>query len=158
MRVTLEKSVQEIHASNSICYGCGPANENGLKIKSFRIDEGLRMEFLPSEEHQAFPGMINGGIIGTILDCHGNWTAAMALKDRDKLESPPCTVTASYSVKLKRPTPFGEVLSITSKVEKIENNVVEVSLNLVAGGKTCATGQGLFVAVQEGHPAFHRWS
>ena len=158
MRVTVEKSVQEIHASNSICYGCGPANENGLKIKSFRIDEGLRMEFLPSEEHQAFPGMINGGIIGTILDCHGNWTAAMALKDRDKLESPPCTVTASYSVKLKRPTPFGEVLSITSKVEKIENNVVEVSLNLVARGKTCATGQGLFVAVQEGHPAFHRWS
>ena len=154
----MEKSVQEIHASNSICYGCGPANENGLKIKSFRIDEGLRMEFLPSEEHQAFPGMINGGIIGTILDCHGNWTAAMALKDRDKLESPPCTVTASYSVKLKRPTPFGEVLSITSKVEKIENNVVEVSLNLVARGKTCATGQGLFVAVQEGHPAFHRWS
>tara|TARA_B100002051_G_C16349626_1_gene445696 strand:- start:1 stop:477 length:477 start_codon:yes stop_codon:yes gene_type:complete len=158
MRVTVEKSVQEIHAPNSICYGCGPANENGLKIKSFRIDEGLRMEFLPSEEHQAFPGMINGGIIGTILDCHGNWTAAMALKDRDKLESPPCTVTASYSVKLKRPTPFGKVLSITSKVEKIENNVVEVSLNLVAGGKKCATGQGLFVAVKEGHPAFHRWS
>ena len=154
----MEKSVQEIHAPNSICYGCGPANENGLKIKSFRIDEGLRMEFLPSEEHQAFPGMINGGIIGTILDCHGNWTAAMALKDRDKLESPPCTVTASYSVKLKRPTPFGKVLSITSKVEKIENNVVEVSLNLVAGGKKCATGQGLFVAVKEGHPAFHRWS
>ncbi len=101
MRVTVEKSVQEIHASNSICYGCGPG---------------------------------------------------------DKLESPPCTVTASYSVKLKRPTPFGKVLSITSKVEKIENNVVEVSLNLVAGGKKCATGQGLFVAVKEGHPAFHRWS
>ena len=158
MRVTEEKSVQEIHASNSICSGCGPANENGLKIKSFRIDDGLKMEFLPSEEHQAFPGMINGGIIGTILDCHGNWTAAMALKDRDKMDSPPCTVTASYSVKLKRPTPFGEVLRITSKVEKIENNGVKVSLKLVAAGKTCATGEGLFVAVQEGHPAFHRWS
>jgi len=71
---------------------------------------------------------------------------------------PPCTVTASYSVKLKRPTPFGEVLTITSKVEKIEKNSVEVSLKLEADGNTCATGEGLFVAVREGHPAFHRWS
>lgn len=153
-----EKSVQEIHASNSICYGCGPANENGLRIRSFRTDGGLKMEFLPSKEHQAFPGMINGGIIGTVLDCHGNWTAAIALMDNNGMSFPPCTVTASYSVKLKRPTPFGEVLTITSKVEKIENNSVEVSLKLEADGNTCATGEGLFVAVREGHPAFHRWS
>tara|TARA_B100000003_G_scaffold40351_1_gene34418 strand:+ start:3709 stop:4185 length:477 start_codon:yes stop_codon:yes gene_type:complete len=158
MRVAEEKSVQEIHASNSICYGCGPANKDGLQIKSFRIENGLKMEFLPSEEHQAFPGMINGGIIGTLLDCHGNWTAAMALMDKEEMNSPPCTVTASYSVKLKRPTPLGEVLIITSEIGGIENNTVEVNLKLEAAGNICATGKGLFVAVKEGHPAFHRWS
>ena len=68
-------SVQENYASNSICFGCGPANKKGLRIKSFRNDEGLEMEFETSEEHQAFPGMINGGIIGSLtglpwkLDC-----------------------------------------------------------------------------------------
>ena len=62
------QSVQERHAPSSICFGCGPANQDGLKIRSFRSDAGLEMEFEPLEEHQAFPGMINGGIIGTLLD------------------------------------------------------------------------------------------
>jgi len=62
------ESVQELHAPNSICFGCGPANEKGLKISSFPIQNGLEMTFDTSDEHQAFPGMINGGIIGTLLD------------------------------------------------------------------------------------------
>ena len=60
-------------APSSICFGCGPANEKGLKIRSFRKGNGLTMEFDPEEHHQAFPGMVNGGIIGSLLDCHGNW-------------------------------------------------------------------------------------
>ena len=113
---------------------------------------------MPEEHHQAFPGMINGGIIGTLLDCHGNWTAAIALMDKNGEEQPPCTVTASYSVKLRRPTPNDTLLCITSQVKSIEGNKVEVELLLEAEGKVCATGSGLFVAVKEGHPAYHRWS
>ncbi|MCH1591494.1 MAG: hypothetical protein L7R66_00720, partial [Candidatus Thalassarchaeaceae archaeon] len=90
------KSVQELHAPSSICFGCGPSNRDGLRIRSFRGEKGLEMEFIPKEEHQAFPGMVNGGIIGTLLDCHGNWTAAIALMDQAGVSEPPCTVTASY--------------------------------------------------------------
>ena len=111
-----EMSMQEKYAPNSICFGCGPANKKGLKIKSYRNGEGLKMEFQTSEEHQAFPGIINGGIIGTLLDCHGNWVAAIALMDEEGLEMPPCTVTASYSIKLRRPTPANSKLSIKGKV------------------------------------------
>ena len=46
--------VQREFAPNSICFGCGPANEKGLKINSFRIEGGLRTEFETSSEHQAF--------------------------------------------------------------------------------------------------------
>ena len=46
------------------------------------------MTFEPEEHHQAFPGMINGGIIGTLLDCHGNWTAAVAIMDDQGLDEP----------------------------------------------------------------------
>ena len=81
-------SIQREHAPNSICFGCGPANERGLQINSFRIEGGLGLKFTPSDEHQAFPGMVNGGIIGTLLDCHGNWTAAIALMDEHGLEEP----------------------------------------------------------------------
>ena len=153
-----EKSVQEIHAPSSICFGCGPSNKDGLRIRSFRGENGLEMEFDPTEEHQAFPGMINGGIIGTLLDCHGNWTAAIALMDQAGESEPPCTVTASYSVRLRRPTPFGVTLSITGEVIEIGEDRAKVMMSLSADGDLCATGEGLFVAVKDGDPAFHRWS
>ena len=149
--------VQRQFAPNSICFGCGPSNEKGLKIDSFRFEGGLRTEFETSSEHQAFPGIINGGIIGTLLDCHGNWTAAMAIMDQNGDENPSCTVTANYSVKLIRPTPSNEILTITSKVEDLHEDRAKISMELYANGKLCAKGEGLFVSVKEGHPAFHRW-
>lgn len=149
--------VQRRYAPNSICFGCGPANEKGLRIDSHRCQQGLELRFTPTDEHQAFPGMINGGIIGTLLDCHGNWAAAMALMDAGGMEHPPCTVTASYSVKLRRPTPAGEELHITAKVSELFENRANIEMTMTAAGEICATGSGLFVAVKEGHPAYHRW-
>ena len=153
-----EMSMQEKFAPNSICFGCGPANEKGLKIKSYRNNEGLEMEFETSEEHQAFPGIINGGIIGTLLDCHGNWVAAIALMDEEGDEYPPCTVTASYSINLRRPTPANSKLKIKGKVIEIKEKMVKVELEMKVGEKICATGEGTFVAIKEGHPAYHRWN
>ena len=152
-----EKAVQDRYAPTSICFGCGPANKEGLQIKSYRTDDGLEMEFECEEKHQAFPGVINGGIIGALLDCHGNWTAAMAIMDRNELDTPQCTVTAQYEVKLKRPTPLGPTLKLKSRVLAMQNDRAEVIIELKADGKTCATGRGLFMAVKEGHPAYHRW-
>ncbi len=150
-------SVQDEYAPESICFGCGPANEKGLKIKSYRKEEGLEMEFETSKEHMAFEGVINGGIIGTLIDCHGNWTAAVALMDKLDLEEAPCTVTAQYEVKLKRPTPYNATLFLKSRVLVIGEDRAEIIVELKANGKTCATGRGLFVIVKEGHPAYHRW-
>ena len=150
-------SLQEKYAANSICFGCGPANKRGLRIKSYRNDKGLEMEFETSQEHQAFPGVINGGIIGTLLDCHGNWVAAIALMDESGEENPPCTVTASYSVKLRRPTPANSKLFIQGEVIEIKEKMVKVGLTMKAEGKICSTGEGVFVAIKENHPAYHRW-
>ncbi len=151
-------SVQRQYAPNSICFGCGPANENGLKIESHRCENGLEMKFIPSEHHQAFPGMINGGIIGSIMDCHGNWAAAIAIMDFLGLDEPPCTVTANYSISLRRPTPHGKELQVKAEIVEIEKDRAEVKMILTVEDIVCATGRGLFVAVKEGHPAYHRWS
>ena len=115
------------------------------------------MIFETSEEHRAFEGVINGGIIGTMIDCHGNWTAAVSIMDKLNLKEAPCTVTAQYEVKLKRPTPYGVSLVLKSQVLALEEDRAEVIVELKANGKTCATGRGLFVVVKEGHPAYHRW-
>ena len=151
-------SVQDKYAPNSICFGCGPANKKGLQIKSFKTEKGLQMEFETKIEHQAFPGIINGGIISTLLDCHGNWAATMALMEQNEDENPPCTVTATFSLKLRRPTPLDSKLEIIAIVSELSEDRANVEMTLEANGKICATGEGLFVAVKQGHPAYHRWN
>ena len=150
-------SVQDQYAKDSICFGCGPANKKGLQIKSFRSSYGLEMLYKCETHHQAFPGVINGGIIGALFDCHGNWAAAIALLDSGKYDDIPSTVTASYSVSLLRPTPFDSTLHVKAKVIKMMDNKVEVEMNLFVKDMHLANGSGLFVAVEEDHPAFHRW-
>ena len=87
------------------CCGCGPANPEGLHIRSFPKGDEVVAEWKPEKKYEAFPGVLNGGIIGTLLDCHCNWTAAYHLMKQAGEDHPPCTVTAEYAIKLLRPTP-----------------------------------------------------
>lgn len=154
---TERQSVQERYAPELICFGCGPANLQGLRIRSFEEGDGLVAEWLPSPEHQAFPGVLNGGIIGALLDCHANWCAAVHLMKTRNEPSPPVTVTAEYSVRLLRPTPIDGPLTLRATPVAVTGDRVEVEATLEAGGKVCDTGRGIFVAVTPGHPAYHRW-
>jgi uncharacterized protein (TIGR00369 family) len=152
-----EVSLQERYAPQSICYGCGPANAKGLRIRSFEQGESVVADWTPESHHEAFPGMINGGIIGSLLDCHSNWTAAYHLMKRNSLTEPPCTVTADYHVKLLRPTPSGVALHLNAHVVESTNDRAVIEATLEAQGKVTATCRGTFVAVKPGHPAYHRW-
>jgi acyl-coenzyme A thioesterase PaaI-like protein len=151
-------SLQKSFAPNSICFGCGPANTKGLQIQSFAKGDFVTCEWLPEKHHEAFPTMLNGGIIGSLLDCHCNWTAAWTIKNKLGLKDMPCTVTAEYSIKLLRPTLSAEKVYLEAKaVEMIGDDRVWVEGILKSKEKTTATCRGLFVAVKEGHPAYHRW-
>ena len=86
-----------------------------------------------------------------------NWTAAHHLMMKNHLSDAPCTVTAEYSIKLRKPTPVAEVELRAHIVESdADRAVIEGSLS--SGGKVTATCRGTFVAVKSDHPAFHRWS
>jgi acyl-coenzyme A thioesterase PaaI-like protein len=76
---------------------------------------------------------------------------------KQALKQAPCTVTAEYAIRLLRPTPSSQPLTMTAKVVSIGEDRAEIEAKLESGGKVCATCKGLFVAVKEGHPAFHRW-
>src|SRR5258708_5197077 len=107
-----ELSLQEKYAPEGICFGCGVQNEKGRHIKSYPASEGddVIAEFRAEPHHQAFPGVVNGGIIGALLDCHSNWAGAYYLMKKTGAEEPPCTVTADFYVKLLRPTPSDALL------------------------------------------------
>lgn len=149
--------LQKKYAAKSICYGCGPANAKGLQIQSFVEGDTVLAHFTPEAHHNAFPDVLNGGIIGTLLDCHCNWAAAWFLMQAQGLDAPPCTVTADYAIKLKRPTPMNTTLTLKARLVKIEGARAQIEGELIANDKVCATCLASFVAVDETHPAFHRW-
>lgn len=152
-----EKSLQETYAPNGICFGCGVANEKGLRIRSFPNGEEVTAEWTAESHHQAFPGMLSGGIVGTLLDCHSNWTAAHFLMEKLGKTELGYTVTANYSVKLLRPTPSDATIRLVARVVDSTEDRATVEAELIANEKICATCKGLFVIVKEGHPAYHRW-
>ena len=151
------KSLQETYAPNNACFGCGPANEQGLRIRSFPDGDRVVCEWTPQPHHEAFPGVLNGGIIGSLLDCHSNWTAIWHLMQLRKLAEAPAMVTMEYSVKLRRPTPTDGLLRLVAWATETDGDVVTVESELHAGGKLCDRGVGKFVAVKPGHPAHYRW-
>jgi acyl-coenzyme A thioesterase PaaI-like protein len=152
-----ELSLQERFAPRNACFGCGPSNDKGLRVRSFRSGDEVVADWTPQKHHEAFEGMLSGGIIGTLLDCHSNWTAASHLMERNGLEAPPCTVTADYAVTLLRPCPTGGPVHLSARVVESTDHRAVVEATLGAEGKVRATCRGTFVAVKEGHPAFHGW-
>lgn len=151
------KSLQDEFSPKSICYGCGPANAQGFQIKSFVEGDKVVAHWMPKDHHHAFPNVLNGGVIGTLLDCHCNWAACWYLMQEQKRDTPPCTVTSEYSVQLLRPTPMNKPLTLEATLDHIDHNRAVVNGKLIVDDKLCDTCTGTFVIVKEKHPAFHRW-
>ena len=152
--------LQETYAPGNHCFGCGPANPKGLRLRSFPAPEApdeLVCTWTPEPHHEAFDDVLNGGIVGALLDCHSNWTAAWHLMRRDGLDKPPCTVTAEFHVKMRHPTPSKSPVTLRARVIESDEARVKVRAELASGDKLTATCDGTFVAVGPGHPAYHRW-
>lgn len=151
-------SLQERYAPEGRCFGCGPRNKHGLRIRSFEADAGIVVaEWQPRDEHEAFDGFVNGGIIGTLIDCHSNWTAVAALLERSGASEAPSTVTAEFSVRFRRPTPSDRPLRLIGRAVEITDDRATVETTVEVDGVVTATGRATFVSVKPGHPAFGRW-
>ena len=153
-------SLQRRYAPASRCYGCGPANELGLRIESHEVDGvpgELVAEWQPLPHHAAFQNVLNGGVIGTLLDCHANWTAAMRVMRDRGLAAPPGCVTADYTIRLRRPTAIDRPVLLRAWPVEATGDRVVVDAELASGGIITATCRGTFVAVGPDHPAYERW-
>ena len=126
-------------------------------MRSFVEGDEVVATWQPEPHHQAFPGMLNGGIVGALLDCHSNWTAAHHLMVKGGLDAPPCTVTADYAIKLKRPTPVDGPVKLRARVVESSDDRAVIEATMTSGDVVTATCRGTFVAVKPGHPAYHRW-
>lgn len=153
----MAENLQDTFAPETTCFGCGPSNPHGLRIKTVMDGEEGICDFHPERAHEAFDGFVSGGIIGVVFDCHCNWTGAHHLMVRNGLDRPPTTVTADYQVRFLKPTPSRDTLRFRARVVESGSRRAVVEGTLEANGEVTATCRGTFVAVGAGHPAFKRW-
>jgi acyl-coenzyme A thioesterase PaaI-like protein len=152
--MTNEKAFQDFYPDDvSHCFGCGRLNEKGHQIKSYWDGDETVAVFEPKPYHTAIPGYVYGGLIASLIDCHGTGTASAAAyreEGRGMNTDPPLRfVTASLHVDYLRPTPMGVPLEIRGRIEEVTGKKVVVSETLSAGGKVCAKGRVVAVRMPE---------
>lgn len=149
-----EKAFQDYYPDQmSYCFGCGRLNEHGYKIKSYWQGEESICVFTPQSYHIAVPGFVYGGLIASLVDCHGTGTAAAAAyrsQGRPMDSEPPMRfVTGSLHVDYLKPTPLGVPLELHGRVKEIKGRKVVVDIDLFAMGEVCVRGQVVAVQIPE---------
>lgn len=148
------KAFQDYYPEDtSYCYGCGRLNEKGLQIKSYWDGEQSVARFVPRPEHMAVPGYVYGGLLASLVDCHGTGTAAAAAAraENREIDSEPAIrfVTGSLKVDYLRPTPLGPELELRGTVKEIKPRKVVVAIDLLAEGEVCVRGEVIAVRLPE---------
>ena len=132
------------------CYGCGKLNEKGHQIKTNWDGEETLTLYTPKEYHTAIPGYVYGGLIASLIDCHGTGSAALAaykFENREPDTFPPFRfVTASLQVDYLKPTPLGVELEIRGKIAEIKGKKIVTEITVSTNGE--ATARGKVIAVQ----------
>jgi acyl-coenzyme A thioesterase PaaI-like protein len=131
-------SIQERLVPELTCFGCGPANAQGLRLRSYPGADGAAATFTPWPEHDNGLGYLNGGIISTLLDCH---SAAAVLDEADRRGWGPLPgaalayVTAGLDVRYLRPAPLSEPVSLVAVVSEAGESAMTVDVELRWDGK-----------------------
>jgi acyl-coenzyme A thioesterase PaaI-like protein len=152
-----KKAFQDYYPDHwSHCYGCGRLNEYGLQIKSYWDGDESVCTFQPQPYHIAIPGFVYGGLIASLIDCHGTGTAAAATyRAEDRLMGSEPTVrfvTASLHIDYLKPTPLDGILNLRGQVVEIKERKTVVDIQLFTQGEVTARGQVVAVKVPE-----HLW-
>jgi acyl-coenzyme A thioesterase PaaI-like protein len=146
-----EKAFQDYYPDQlSYCYGCGRLNEQGLQIKSYWDGDETVCIYQPRPQHIAIPGYVYGGLLASLIDCHGTGTAAAAAyrAANRSMDSEPALrfLTASLHVDYLKPTPLGPPLELRGQVMEVKGRKVVISISLSANNQVCVRGE--VVAVQ----------
>jgi acyl-coenzyme A thioesterase PaaI-like protein len=134
------------------CYGCGPANPDGLHIKSYWEGDESVCNFMPEPHHSAGPKQyLNGGIIATLIDCHCICTAmanAYRGEGREIGESPEIWfVTGALNVSYVKPTPIDRPVKLCARIVEVKPKKTVLHCSLLSGDSECARGDVVAVRV-----------
>lgn len=130
------------------CFGCGPDNAEGLRLKSFPDGPGRAVaEFLPWPAHDNGLGYLNGGIIATVLDCHSAAAVMQHAEERGWVPLPGASlayVTAGLNVTYRRPAPLDDLVSLVAEVQEASEDAITCAVRLEHDGKVRAEATALW--------------
>ncbi|MGG1575129.1 PaaI family thioesterase [Fictibacillus sp. NRS-1165] len=150
-----QKAVQDVYADDySWCYGCGRLNKDGHHFKTKWNGDQTETVYMPQPEHTAVPGFVYGGVIASLMDCHGTGSAALALHRNNGHEpgdgaEPPRFVTASLKVDFMKPTPHGNELKAAGTLEEVHPKKWKVHTEVFAGDTLCVKGEVIAVVMPD---------
>ncbi len=149
-----EPAFQDLYREDySHCYGCGRLNRDGLQIKTHWEGDESVTRYTPRPYHIAIPGFVYGGLLASLIDCHGTGTAAAAAaraEGRTLDSAPPLRyVTASLKVDYLKPTPLGVELVIRGRAKEVKGRKVVVESTLYANGVATVKGEVIAVRLPE---------
>jgi len=147
MQKEVVQAIQDDYPEDfSWCYGCGRLNDEGYHLRTGWQGEETVTYYEPSSKYIAIPGFVYGGLIASLIDCHGTGSCALALHRKNGFEpgsgkAPPRFVTASLNVAYLKPTPQGALLKAVGKVKEIHPKKWRVGVDVFADEILCATGE-----------------
>lgn len=149
-----EKSFQEYYPDYfALCYGCGRLNEHGLQIKSYWDGDETVCIFEPRRYHIAVPGYVYGGLLASLIDCHGTGSAAAVAYRMEGASfeaiPPKRFLTASLHVDYLKPTPLGVPLEVRGVVKEAKGRKICISETISANGVITVRGEVVAVQVPE---------
>ena len=150
----IENAFQDYYPDQmSYCYGCGRLNEHGHQIKSYWDGEETVCIFEPKPYHIAVPGYVYGGLLASLVDCHGTGSASAAAyraAGRALESQPPLRfLTASLHVEYHKPTPLGVPLEVRARIKSVKGRKVVVEETISANGVVTVRGEVVAVQVPE---------
>ena len=134
------------------CFGCGALNAHGLQIKSHWDGDELLCRWQPQPQHIGYPGVVYGGTIASVVDCHAIWTA-LATRCReegiDLVDGPPpfAVVTGRLSIDYLKPAQVDRVLELRARVIDSGPRRTIVACRVLQQGELCATAEVVTVRV-----------
>ncbi|TRO55793.1 PaaI family thioesterase [Candidatus Bathyarchaeota archaeon] len=137
----------------NVCWGCGKNNTHGLQLKSYWEGDETIAHWEPKPYHLAFPGVLCGGIIASLIDCHATNTANAAAYKAEGRElnskADKGYVTGSLSIKYIKPTPVDQPVTLRARVKEIKRRKIIVTCSLFSEGIETATGEVVAIRLHE---------
>ncbi|GIU31679.1 PaaI family thioesterase [Shewanella sp. MBTL60-007] len=146
------RAFQDLYSEElSHCYGCGKNNPHGHQLKSYWDDDETIAIFTPKPFHTAIPGFVYGGLIASLIDCHGTGSASAAAGRAfaDGEAKLPRFVTAALNIDYLAPTPMGVELELRGVINEVKPKKVVLSVELLAQGQLCAKGHMVAVKMPD---------